>query len=201
MAKPFTGHRVSPSLPRLAEQTARFRFFSHDFSLAVSSAPTVYRRPPRVYVVQFNSHPPVLHASNECCRAARPPCPDRFSRKRGCRSRFIFDKRVKCVRCAPSDFLPRCIGWHQARAPLVDRWGRIGANSSAGDSAWQRCEDASVSHRTFHRHDIQTIHDFGHTLFLTKVTYYTPHDEPRALMVRSSRLDALCLFVQTQLYS
>lgn len=180
MAKPSTGPRVWLSLSRLAEQMARFCFFSYDceFPRAVSSASPVYRRPPRIYVVQFNSYPPVSHASDECCGTTRPPCPDRFSRKRRCRSRFILGKRGKCVRCTQSNILSRCIGWHQARAPLVGGWGRVGTNSSAGDSSWQRGEDASVSHRTFHQYDIQTPHDLGHTLFLTKVTYHTTSRGP-----------------------
>ena len=177
---PFTGPRVWLSLPRLAEQTARYRCFSYNYNFprAVSSASSVYRRSPRIYVLQFHSHPPVSHASDECCGTTRPPCPDRFPRKRRCRSRFILDKCVKCVRCTQSNFLSRCIGRHQARPPLVGGWGRVGANSSAGDSSRERGEDASVSHRTFHQYGIQTTHDLGHTLFLTKVTYHTTSQGP-----------------------
>jgi hypothetical protein len=101
-AELFTAPRVRHLIsPRLAAHTAGFRFLSPTSS--------VYRRSPRIHVVQLNSQLPELCASDEYCGTTCPPCPDRFSRNRRCRSRFVLDKSVKCVG-TQSDFLSRCLG-------------------------------------------------------------------------------------------
>ena len=95
--------------PRLAAHTAGFRFLSHNFACALPPTSSVYCRSPCIYVLQFNSQPPAIWAS-EYCGTTCPPCPDRLPRKRRCRSRFILDKCIKCVGCTQSNFLSGCAG-------------------------------------------------------------------------------------------
>jgi hypothetical protein len=147
---PNTGSRVRLLIPRLAAQTAGLRFLSHNLARAISPTSSVYCRSPCIYIIQFNSQPPAFYVSGQWCGTTCSPCLERFPRKRRCRSRYMLDKWVKCVGCSQSDFLSRSVEWDQAWSPLIGGWGRVGTNSSAGDSSWQRGEDASVSHRTCH---------------------------------------------------
>src|SRR5712671_3843953 len=94
----------------LAAQPAGIRVLSYVFARAVSLASSIHRRPPSIHVIPCRPLPAPSTSDDESCGTTRSPCPDRFSRKRRRRSRFIHDRRIERVRSSQDNFVPRCLG-------------------------------------------------------------------------------------------